>query len=110
MKKGFHKLVDSQIPYGWWHENELDKDIDTFWTFDFGEYNIRPGSEFTKENVWERMNDTNPKTGAELFADNSNHIILLHAHDETEEMVPGYYKIFIDYLLDRGVFFVKPEF
>ena len=110
MKKGFHKLADSQIPYGWWHENELDKDIDTFWTFDFGEYNIRPGSAFTTENVWERMNDTNPKTGAELFADNSNHIILLHAHDETEEMVPGYYKMFIDYLLDRGVFFVKPEF
>ena len=29
----------------------LDKDIDTFWTFDFGEYNIRKGSGFTEEDV-----------------------------------------------------------
>ena len=41
--KGFDKVDDTQIPYSWWAENGLDTDIDTFWTFDFEEYRIRPG-------------------------------------------------------------------
>lgn len=51
-EQGFHKVVDKQISYPWWGENDLDKDIDTFWTFDFGEFYIRPGSNFTKESVF----------------------------------------------------------
>ena len=107
---GYHKLKDTQITDSWWHDTGLDQDIDTLWTFDFAEYQIRPGSGFTKESVWARMNDPKPASGSVLFAEGSNHIILLHAHDETEELVPGYYKLFIDYLLEKGVTFVKPEF
>jgi len=109
-EKGFHKVDDRHITYSWWKENNLNIDIDTFWTFDFAEYNIRPGSEFTKESVWNRMHDTNPNSGAVLFAENNRHIILLHAHDETEEMLPGYYKMFIEHLLEHGVVFDVPEF
>lgn len=107
---GYNKLIDTQITDSYWKEEGLDQDIDTLWTFDFAEYNIRQGSDFTKDSVWERMNNANPSSGSVLFADGSNHILLLHAHDETEEMVPGYYKLFIDYLLEKGVTFVKPEF
>lgn len=107
---GFNKLKDTQITDGWWSEAGLNKDIDTFWTFDFAEYNIRQGSGFTVESVWKKMNDPNPSNGSALFAEDSNHIILLHAHDETEELVPEYYKLFIDSLLDKGVHFIKPEF
>lgn len=109
-EKGFHKVDDTHIPYPWWKENGLDRDIDTFWTFDFAEYNIRPGSGFTKESVWERMHDAKPETGAALFGENSRHILLLHAHDETEEMLPEYYKLFIEHLLENGVTFEEPAF
>lgn len=107
---GFHKLKDTQIKDSWWREEGLDQEIDTLWTFDFAEYNIRPGSGFTKESVWERMHDNAPSSGSVLLTEGSNHIILLHAHDETEAMLPGYYRLFIDYLLEKGVTFVRPEF
>ena len=109
-EKGFHKVDDRHITYPWWKENNLNTDIDTFWTFDFAEYNIRPDSDFTKESVWNRMHDTNPNSGAVLFGKNNRHILLLHAHDETEEMLPEYYKLFIEHLLEHGVVFDAPGF
>ncbi len=109
-ENGFHKVADAHITYEWWKENSLDTDIDTFWTFDFEEYVIRPDSGFTKEFVWQKMHDTNPKSGAVLFAENNRHIILMHAHDETEQMVPEYYKLFIDRLLENGLVFDEPMF
>ncbi len=109
-QKGFDKLDDSQIPYSWWKESGLDKDIDTLWTFDFAEYNIRRGNDFTVEDVFKRINDSNPVSGAAILADGGYHFILLHAHDETEELVPEYYKLFIEYLLEHGVTFEKPSF
>lgn len=109
-ESGFHKVDDTRITYPWWKENNLDTDIDTFWTFDFGEYHMRPDSDFTRESVWERMHDANPKTGAALFGENNRHILLLHAHDETEEMLPEYYKVFIDHLFENGMTFVAPGF
>ena len=109
-EKGFSKLKDSQIPYPWWKENGLDRDIDTFWTFDFAEYRIRPDSGFTLEDVWKRIHDPEPATGAAMLEDGGSHILLMHAHDETEAMVPEYYKLFIDHLLECGVVFDRPEF
>ena len=107
---GFDKVKDTELGYPWWSERGLDKDIDTFWTFDFAEYCIRPGSGFGLEDVMKRIHDKEPEDGAVLLKDNSSHILLLHAHDETEELVPGYYKIFIEELLENGVEFTDPEF
>ena len=70
--KGFHKVDDRHITYDWWKENNLNTDIDTFWTFDFEEYVIRPDSGYTKEFVWQKMHDKNPKSGAVLFAENNS--------------------------------------
>lgn len=109
-ENGFHKVDDTHIEYQWWKENHLNTDIDTFWTFDFEEYVIRPGSDFTKEFVWQKMHDINPKSGAVLFEENNRHIILLHAHDETEQMLPEYYKLFIEHLLENGLVFDEPRF
>ncbi len=107
---GFHKLSDSQIPFGFWKAMGLDRDIDTLWTFDFAEYNIRPNSGFTVEDVWKRVFDKEPFSGGALLQDGTSHILLLHAHDETEELVPGYYRQFIDCLLENGVTFDVPTF
>lgn len=109
-EKGFDKLDDRSIPYQWWKDFGLSRDIDTLWTFDFGEYNIRPGSGFTAEDVFARINDPAPAYGAPLLEDGGHHIILLHAHDETEKLVPGYYRQFVDCLIERGVVFTEPGF
>ena len=109
-EKGFDKVKDTQFSYPWWKEKGLDKDIDTFWTFDFAEYNIRPGSGFTGDDVIKRIYDKSPDGGAVLLNEDSDHLLLLHAHDETEAMLPEYYKIFIEELLKNGVSFVSPEF
>ncbi len=109
-ENGFDKLKDTQIPYAFWKEQGLDRNIDTLWTFDFAEYRIRPDSGFTVDDVWKRINDKTPAEGGALLVDPGSHILLLHAHDETDAMVPGYYRLFIDYLLKNGVVFDVPEF
>ncbi len=109
-ENGFSKLKDTHLPYEWWRTEGLSEEIDTLWTFDFAEYNIRPGSGFTEEDVYKRITDDYPIYGGSLFKDGNNHIILLHAHDETDELVPKYYEKFIGRLLDNGVTFIEPEF
>lgn len=109
-EKGFDKVNDTRIRYPFWKEQGLDKDIDTLWTFDFAEYNIRPGSGFTADDVIKRIHDPAPAQGAPLLEDGGEHILLLHAHDETEDLVPGYYRIFIEEALKNGVEFTGPEF
>lgn len=106
----FHKVNDTHIPYPWWKESRLDADIDTFWTFDFEEYRLQHDPAFTKEAIFSKMNDTAPSAGAALFAENNRHILLLHAHDETDALLPGYYRLFIDHLLQNGVVFDEPSF
>ncbi len=107
---GFDKVKDTDILYPFWKEQGLDRDIDTLWTYDFEEYNIRPGSGFTKEDAWRKMKDPKPAEGAALIEEGCRHILLTHAHDETDAMYPGYYREFVEYMLDNGVEFLKPEF
>ena len=107
---GFHKVDDRHIPYSWWHSGSLSTDIDTFWTFDFEEYRMYKEPDFTKETIWTKMHDANPKSGAVLFAENNRHILLLHAHDETESVLPEYYTLFLDHLLENGIVFDEPRF
>ena len=109
-ENGFDKVDDTKITFESWKANGFDKDIDTVWTFDFAEYNIREGSGFTEADVMDRIHYVDPESGEGLLVDGTNHILLTHAHDETEEMVPEYYKHFIDCLLENGVEFIKPEF
>ena len=104
----FFKLPDGRIPYPFWKENGLDTDIDTLWTYDFEEYRIRPGSGFTMKEVFAKMRDPSPRYGASLFGEGHFHFLLLHAHDETEEQVPEYWKKLIGYLLDNGFVFEQP--
>lgn len=107
---GFVKLRDSQITYPWYEQFGMHEDVDTFWTFDFAEWKIRGESGFGKEDVFRKMEDPNPVEGAPLFAENAKHILLLHAHDETEKRVPEYYKLFLEYAMEKGVRFTAPRF
>ena len=109
-ENGFDKLNDRMIPYPWWRECGMDTDIDTFWTFDFEEYRLPWNDGFTRESVLSKMKDLNPARGAALFKEGNAHIILTHAHDETDAVWPDYYKEMIDLALKNGVVFDKPEF
>lgn len=106
--QGFDKLPDTQIPFAWWREAGLDREISTHWTFDFAEYQIRKGTGFTMDDVFARMNDPAPSQSAPLFADGARHIMLLHNHTETMQLVPDYYRQIIDTMLDRGFVFENP--
>ena len=109
-EKGFHKVDDTQIPYAWWKEYGMNQDVDTFWTFDFEEYRLQYDAEVTKQSIWDKIFNTNSQKGTVLFAEGNKHILLLHAHDETEEIYPQYYKEFIDCCLERGLKFEEPRF
>lgn len=107
---GMNKVRDDDIPYSWWKEQGLDGDIDTFWTYDFEEYKVRQDSGFTFEDVMKKMDSKDPESGAVLFEENARHILLLHAHDETEEMEPQYYVRMLSKLIEKGVRFTAPLF
>ena len=109
-QNGFDKVDDRHLPYDWWRENCLDRDIDTLWTFDFEEYRVQNDETFTRDSVWEKMNDANPKLGAALYGENQRHILLMHAFDETEAVWPGYYRELLDALQQRGVTYDPPAF
>ncbi len=109
-EKKFDKVDDTFIAYPWWREHQLHTDIDTFWTFDFEEYRMQHDPGFTKESVWAKMHATNPASGAALLGENQRHILLMHAHDETEEILPGYYRLFLEHLLECGITFDEPRF
>lgn len=109
-ERGFDKVADEQITGSWYEEQKQHQDVDTLWTFDFGEWQIREGEVFTAEDVLKRMHEKNPGYGEVLFKDGSHHILLMHAHDETEAMVPEYYKLFLEEALRGGVEFEEPRF
>ena len=109
-QNGFDKVDDRHLPYDWWRENCLDRDIDTLWTFDFEEYRTQNDETFSRDSVWEKMNDANPKLGAALLGENQRHIALMHAFDETEAVWPGYCRELLDELQRRGVTFDPPAF
>lgn len=109
-EKKFDKVDDRHIAYTWWKEKGLASDIDTFWTFDFEEYRMQNEPGFTKESVWAKMHRKHPETGEALFHEDHRHIVLMHAHDETEEILPQYYRLFLGHLLDHGMSFDEPAF
>ena len=108
--KQFNKVDDTLVSYPWWKKEGMNTDVDTFWTFDFEEYRLYQDPDFTKEHIWTKMHDPNPHSGAALFGENNWHMILLHAHDETEAILPEYYKLFIEHLLKNGLTFDEPAF
>ncbi|MBE5792524.1 MAG: polysaccharide deacetylase family protein [Clostridia bacterium] len=107
---GFHKLDDRLIPYPWWREGRAKDDIDTFWTYDFEEYRLPWNDGFTKKSVLEKMNRPDSEGFTALYGENKGHILLMHAHDETDKVWPKYYKEMIECAIQNGVVFEKPVF
>lgn len=109
-EKLFDKVDDTHIPYPWWQESGLSRDIDTLWTFDFEEYRLPHDTSFTKASIFEKMLNPQPSAGAALYGESQRHILLLHAHDETEAVLPRYYQLFLEELIKNGILFDAPKF
>ncbi|AOZ93000.1 polysaccharide deacetylase family protein [Paenibacillus crassostreae] len=109
-ENGFNRIDDRAVEFDGYKNEQMNLDIDVFWTFDFAEYQLHNADEFTYESIIERIHDSNPQNGAVLLEENTNHIILLHDHENTEALIPEYYKILIDYVMEQGVEFVNPKF
>jgi hypothetical protein len=62
------------------------------------------------EDVCKMVHDDDPAVGGVLLEDVSYHIILMHVHEATYAMVPDYYKIMLEHIMENGVTFVEPEF
>ena len=107
---GFHKVDDRHIPYTWWKESACYKEIDTFWTFDFEEYRLAWNDGFTYASIQAKMQNPAPVQGAALYGENQRNILLLHDHAETDAVLPGYYRLFIEDMLKNGIVFDEPKF
>ncbi len=109
-ERGFSKLADNRVTFPWYYEDRLNEDRDALWTFDFEEYKLYAEEDFTEQTVYEKINNANPPYGGAFLEEGSHHIVLFHAHDETEAVLPAYYERFLEYCMERGVQFVEPEF
>ncbi len=114
-EQGFAHIDDRAFDNMMYVKKGQKNDTDVYWTFDYAEYNIRPGSSFTFDDVVNRVDDFMGSPSAQPVISGkapegavSKNIILIHDHVETEECCPGYFEKQIKLVLDRGVRFVDP--
>lgn len=114
-EQGFAHIDDRAFDDIMYVQKGQKEDTDVYWTFDYAEYNIRPGSSFTFDDVIDRVNgflgspSVQPvESGKAPEGAVSKNIILIHDHTETEECCPGYFEKQIKLVLERGVRFVDP--
>ena len=108
--QGFCKMDSGPITYDWYFDEKLDKDYDTFWTFDYEEYRLHFDSTFSYPMVYEHIANPKPAKGGNFHTPGAHNIILIHDHTLTDEMIPGYFYDIIDRTLEAGVTFIKPKF
>ncbi len=109
-EKQFSRIDDRAIDAPWYKQQGLDRDIDALWTFDFAEYQLHHGNGFTYDDILKRIHDRQPANGSSLLEEGSHHMILIHDHEQTHEVVPDYYKRLIDHVIEQGVTFETPQF
>jgi len=108
-KLGYRQPKFKRLTYGWYLKAGLDKDVDTYWTYDVMEW-----STFQKKPLWgidslekvlERMDEDMPEGCRGINFAGSNDIIMVHDHALTTSMfVP-----IIEKLLSKGIRFALPE-
>lgn len=107
-ENGFCRIDDSSVTAPGYIRAGWNRDMDVCCSFDFQEYNIPPG-QMDFEDVKTRMFSGDPGMGSCLYNDDEVNIVLLHSHDDTEKIVPGYYRILLDRLLSDGITFVRAD-
>ena len=106
-QEGFAKLSDTEITAEGYFRDGHDRDVDAACSFDCQEYNI-PAGTMTMEDVMRRLVEGDAWAGSAVN-DDSAQIVLLHSHDDTEKLVPGYYRLILEEILRLGGHFIPAE-
>lgn len=104
---GFCRLDDRDIESALYTEQSLRDRVDVNLTFDVAEWQLH-GGEFTMRDVFARIDDFLAKECPQ--GQDCHHILLVHDHEQSNELVPGYYRQILEYLLAHGVTFTVPRF
>lgn len=108
--KKFNRIDDRKIQYKWYIDGGYHRAMDVYWTFDFREYLLNTEKDFTLDAIKDSVNaSTNVVTNGLLLPDSYN-IVLMHDLVKTNQVLPDYYKILIEYTRMRGVQYIKPCF
>ena len=107
---GFARINDSAIDFEWYKDRKLNVDMDSYWTFDFGEYMLQSIDDPSLDDIFKKVHSEEQKENGALLQKGSTHVIMIHDHPQTNRLIPDYYKTLIDYVTDNGVKFIKPEF
>lgn len=108
--QGFSQLDSRRVNYDWYYKQELDKDIDSYWTFDFEEYRLHTDKTFSFEKIIEHILNPTPPQGGNFFGEGNHNILLIHDHPETELVKKSYLARIINECLKVGVHFIEPTF
>lgn len=108
-EKGFSKIDDSLITAEDYYNNGWDKDIDVTFSFDCLEYMVRPGQMAFTE-IMDRLQTGINEMNLKDPGDNSINTILIHSHDDTENMEKDYFKKIVGKMIDSGAEFIAPTF
>ena len=108
--EGFMHLDDRRCTQKWYIDGGQNKNIDTGVTFSFDEWRMANEPDHRLPQLIEHIEDMAPEGGCPLLVDGTHHIIILHDHDFTDDILPDYFRILLDYVQERGVRFVEPEF
>lgn len=100
---GFRQPKFENINYFYYKLLGLDKDTDTFWTFDIAEWKLKGNYDKNVRTIEDIINRINKSR--RLKNKNSNNIILIHDQEQTTK----YFEQIINKLLDKGIKFIKPD-
>ena len=105
----YEKIDDHAITQPWYVEQGFYENMDVAITFSFDEWRSHQDGTTLKQIIHEtdllKRNNMCP-----IFEENTRHIVLIHDHPQTDVCIPGYYRILIGHLLERGVQFTAPGF
>jgi peptidoglycan/xylan/chitin deacetylase (PgdA/CDA1 family) len=108
-RMGYVPAPSIGITYRSYHSQELDTDIDWYWTYDVMDWSIHskvPQEGIDSiEKVLARMDEDDPENGKGLNSGNSAEIVLMHDHEETSP----YFRRIVDGLLKKGFSFELPK-
>ncbi len=107
-ESGYQRIDDSGVEALPYHEAGWDRDYDITCSYDCQEYNI-PQKLSTMEDIMKRLEEGDTGNGSNALYDTGTNIILLHSHDDTDNIVKDYYKQILGRMLDAGVEFIAPN-
>jgi peptidoglycan/xylan/chitin deacetylase (PgdA/CDA1 family) len=105
---GYTQPKFEKITYKYYRTARLAGDVDWFWTYDVGEWEIsakvHPSGINSLQKVYERMDEDAPEDCKGLNYPYSEEIIVIHDHTQTTHM----FKPIIERLLAKGIVFKPP--